>query len=92
MVSTTEFEQRLAALRSQEMDRSLVHGSSSWQSLRRSSGSIEAEYLNGEIALLGRLHGFPTPINAALQSLANKHAARMSDPARLNVDVLKGLL
>ena len=28
--------------------------------------SIEADYLNGEIVLLGRLHGVPTPVNAGL--------------------------
>ena len=33
-------------------------GGSSWQSLARGSGTIEADYLNGEIVLLGRLHGF----------------------------------
>src|SRR6185503_3463808 len=42
-------------------------GGSSWQSLRRRHGSIEADYLNGEIVLLGRLHGVPTPANALLQ-------------------------
>ena len=47
-------------------------GSSSWQSLVRGAGSIETDYLNGEIALLGRLHGVPTPLNAALQVLIRR--------------------
>ena len=34
-------------------------GGSSWQSLARGTGTIEADYLNGEIALLGRMHGVP---------------------------------
>jgi 2-dehydropantoate 2-reductase len=51
-------------------------GSSSWQSLARGTGAIEADYLNGEIVLLGRLHGVPTPVNAALQRLANEAAHR----------------
>lgn len=38
-------------------------GSSSTQSLVRATGSIETDYLNGEIVLLGRLHGVPTPLN-----------------------------
>ena len=42
-------------------------GGSTWQSLARGQGSVETDYLNGEIALLGRLHGVPTPINARLQ-------------------------
>ena len=41
-------------------------GSSSAQSLARGTGSIETDYLNGEIVLLGRLHGVPTPVNAGL--------------------------
>jgi 2-dehydropantoate 2-reductase len=45
-------------------------GGSSWQSLARSSESIETDYLNGEIVLLGRLHGVRTPVNAALCTLA----------------------
>ncbi|TPE52667.1 ketopantoate reductase family protein [Amaricoccus solimangrovi] len=40
-------------------------GGSSVQSLVRGTGSIETDYLNGEIALLGRLFGVPTPVNAA---------------------------
>ncbi|MGP4050720.1 ketopantoate reductase family protein [Streptomyces sp. 2A115] len=47
---------------------------SSWQSLNRGTGTIEADYLNGEIALLGRLHGVPTPLNDLLQRLANAFA------------------
>ncbi|GLW57609.1 2-dehydropantoate 2-reductase [Kitasatospora phosalacinea] len=45
-------------------------GGSSWQSLVRGTGDIEADYLNGEVVLLGRLHGVPTPLNAAFQRLA----------------------
>ncbi|MFE7841320.1 ketopantoate reductase family protein [Streptomyces sp. NPDC057474] len=49
-------------------------GGSSWQSLTRGTGTIEADHLNGEIALLGRLHGVPTPLNDLLQRLANMFA------------------
>jgi len=41
-------------------------GGSTWQSLQRGAGSVEATWLNGEIVLLGRLHGVPTPVNAVL--------------------------
>src|SRR5437762_5771935 len=34
-------------------------GGSSWQSLARRTGAIETDYLNGEIVMLGRLHGVP---------------------------------
>jgi 2-dehydropantoate 2-reductase len=58
-------------------------GSSSWQSLERGAGSIESDYLNGEIVLLGRLHGVPTPVNSLLQELATDLAARRSRPGLL---------
>lgn len=54
-------------------------GGSSWQSLTRAAGSIEADFLNGEIVLLGREHGVPTPVNEVLQRLANQ-AARAHRP------------
>jgi 2-dehydropantoate 2-reductase len=50
-------------------------GGSSWQSLARGTGSIEAEFLNGEIVLLGALHDVATPVNALLQRLAVEAAA-----------------
>ncbi|MET7730506.1 2-dehydropantoate 2-reductase N-terminal domain-containing protein [Streptomyces sp. NPDC005402] len=49
-------------------------GGSSWQSLTRGTGTIEADYLNGEITLLGRLNGVPAPLNDLLQRLANTYA------------------
>ena len=49
-------------------------GGSSWQSLERGTGNIEADWLNGEIVLLGRLHGVPTPVNERLQAVANRMA------------------
>ncbi|MFJ7948865.1 ketopantoate reductase family protein [Streptomyces sp. NPDC096354] len=53
---------------------------SSWQSLTRGTGSIEADYLNGEIALLGRLHGVATPVNELVQRMATTFA-RERQPA-----------
>ena len=49
-------------------------GSSTWQSLRRGTGSVETDYLNGEIAMLGRVHGVATPVNELLQRLCAEHA------------------
>jgi 2-dehydropantoate 2-reductase len=43
-------------------------GGSTKQSLLRGSASLETDYLNGEIVLLGRLHGVPTPVNEFLQA------------------------
>ncbi|MEO8531323.1 MAG: 2-dehydropantoate 2-reductase N-terminal domain-containing protein [Deltaproteobacteria bacterium] len=47
-------------------------GSSSTQSLMRGAKSIETEYLNGEICLLGRLNGVPTPVNDYFCALATE--------------------
>lgn len=55
-------------------------GGSTWQSLARAAGSAEADHLNGEIVLLGRLHGVPTPANAAVQ-VAVRRAVRERIPA-----------
>jgi 2-dehydropantoate 2-reductase len=55
-------------------------GGSSWQSLTRGTGSIEADYLNGEIVVLGRELGVPTPVNEVLQRLANQAARERRAP------------
>lgn len=47
-------------------------GSSTRQSLVRHTGSIETDYLNGEIVLLGRLNDVPTPVNAYFSGLAQR--------------------
>lgn len=67
-------------------------GGSSWQSLARGTGSVEADYFNGEIALLGRLHGVPTPVNVLLQRLANQQAARRAAPGTINEGELLAML
>jgi len=58
-------------------------GGSSWQSLARKAGNIEADWLNGEIVLLGRLHGVATPVNELLQSTANRMAAEGLEPGSI---------
>jgi 2-dehydropantoate 2-reductase len=67
-------------------------GGSSWQSLVRGTGSIEADYLNGEICLLGRLYGVPTPVNALLQRRANAAAeAGLAPGSTTEVELLEAL-
>ena len=55
-------------------------GGSSWQSLARGAGTIESNELNGEIVLLGRLHGVPTPVNERLRRAALDAARRGEAP------------
>jgi len=47
-------------------------GGSSWQSVARGTGNIETDYLNGEVVLLGRLYGVPTPANEVCQGIARR--------------------
>lgn len=49
-------------------------GNSTAQSLVSGVGSVETDYLNGEVVLLGHLLGVPTPVNRALQRLAARAA------------------
>jgi 2-dehydropantoate 2-reductase len=60
--------------------------SSTWQSLARGTGSIEADYLNGEVVLLGRQFGVPTPVNEALRHAANRAAREHRAPGQLTAE------
>ncbi|MCG5220111.1 2-dehydropantoate 2-reductase N-terminal domain-containing protein [Streptosporangium soli] len=71
-----------------ELDGIARGGGSSWQSLAKRSGSIETDYLNGEIVLLGRLHGVPTPANEVVQRLAAEFARDRRPPGSLPADTL----
>ncbi len=88
-VSDEDFAERRGDLiRPQAIGGGPRPGGSSWQSLARGTGRIEADYLNGEIALLGRLHGVPTPANARLQSAADDAARRRLPPGSMSADEL----
>jgi 2-dehydropantoate 2-reductase len=63
-------------------------GGSSWQSLQRGTGNIEADWLNGEIVLLGRLHQVPTPVNERLQEVANRMANDGRAPGSMTAEEL----
>lgn len=54
--------------------RGVRDGGSSWQSLARGTGSIETDYINGEIVLLAREHGLRVPYNENTQRWANRFA------------------
>jgi 2-dehydropantoate 2-reductase len=60
-------------------------GASTWQSLARGA-SVETDYLNGEIALLGRLHDVPTPVNRALVELVREVSRAGIGPGSLSIE------
>ena len=60
-------------------------GGSTWQSVV-TGRSLETDYLNGEIVLLGRLHGIPTPANATMLDIAAQTAAERRQPGWITPD------
>jgi 2-dehydropantoate 2-reductase len=64
---------------------------SSWQSLQRKQGSIEADFLNGEVVRLGRLWGVPAPYNEVLQEVASAMAAAGEAPGKFSAEELLAL-
>jgi 2-dehydropantoate 2-reductase len=71
-----------------ELPAGLRNLGSSWQSLQRRQGTIEADFLNGEVVRLGRLHGIPTPFNEVLQEVSSAMAARGEAPGKYTADDL----
>ncbi|MCS6800470.1 MAG: 2-dehydropantoate 2-reductase [Chloroflexota bacterium] len=68
------------------------HGSSTWQSLAKGRSRLEVDYLNGEICLLGMLHGIPTPRNAAIRQLAQQMASQGKPPGASTLPELEAML
>jgi 2-dehydropantoate 2-reductase len=66
-------------------------GGSSWQSLARGSGSIETDYLNGEIARIARSVGVRAPRNALVQRLARVAARDRVEPGSMPVEELRAM-
>ncbi|MEX0426683.1 ketopantoate reductase family protein [Nocardioides sp. DS6] len=67
-------------------------GSSTWQSISRGAGSVEIDYLAGEVVLLGRLHGVPTPANELVQRTAHQLVRAGGDAGSLDAaDLLEAL-
>lgn len=67
-------------------------GGSTYQSLARGTDSVETDYLNGEVAALGRLHDVPTPVNAAVQHLAARAVRDRAAARSLPVEALRTVL
>ena len=65
---------------------------SSWQSLARGTGDIETEYLNGEICLLGRQIGLPTPANNACVQMARQTVSQGLGPNHFSCAQLEQLI
>ncbi len=75
-----ERERRGDLLQVRTIDGARRGGGSSWQSLARGLGSIEADALNGEIVRIGAAAGVPTPVNTLLCDRALAAAAARVPP------------
>jgi 2-dehydropantoate 2-reductase len=90
--AATDRERRGSILQVRDIAGRTRGGGSSWQSLRRGTGSIESDYLNGEVVLLGRLHGEPTPVNELLRNTALRLARDGGEPGSLEAaELLRAL-
>jgi 2-dehydropantoate 2-reductase len=65
-----------------------VISNSTWQSLARNSGSIETDFLNGEIARIAHRYGGAAPLNATLARLARDAAQSGRGPGEFSEEQL----
>lgn len=79
---------RMALMKQAEIPGVAKMGSSTAQSLLRGAGSVETDFLNGEIALLGRLHGVATPVNAHMAALGARLAREGARPGDTTVEAV----
>lgn len=91
-VPAEEYAERVQRhYRSVAVDGEARSGSSTLQSVLRGHRTVEVDYLNGEVVLLGRMYGVATPANALVRELANQ-AAAAGEAARYTIDELDALL
>ncbi len=82
----------VAALDLADVDGVARGGGSTWQSLLRAAGSVEADYLNGEVVLLARLHGADAPVNEVLRRAVTDAARTGRPPGSTSVADLSRLV
>jgi 2-dehydropantoate 2-reductase len=61
---------------------------STWQSLSRNTGSVETDFLNGEIVRLAHRNGITAPLNAALTRLVREAARSGAGPGQYSASQL----
>lgn len=66
--------------------------SSTWQSLARQQGSVETEFLNGEIVRLAKKLGRNAPVNEGLLRISQEMAAKRERPGKYTAAQLSALL
>lgn len=66
--------------------------SSTWQSLARQQGTVETDFLNGEIVRVAKRLGKKAPVNEMLSHIAQEMAAKRELPGKYTPEALLGLL
>lgn len=66
--------------------------SSTWQSLERRQGSVETEFLNGEIVRVAERLGLKAPLNEKLVAITRRMAADHEPPGRYTLAELSEML
>src|SRR4029078_10366844 len=61
------YKERADTMRFDFPDGDTFLGGSTWQSLVKGATAIETDFFNGEVIILGRLHGVPTTTHDVLQ-------------------------
>lgn len=92
IVTTSGHDPRFALIAPRPIGGQRRRGGSSWQSVERDAGSVETDYLNGEIVLLGRLHHVPTPANELITRLAHEVADSYRLQGSLSPDAVLEML
>ncbi len=84
-VSQEEYAERVTRhYRAVPVDGEARTGSSTLQGILRGGRTTEVDFLNGEIVLLGRQHGVPTPANRLVRELATRIAAAGTGPGTMS--------
>jgi 2-dehydropantoate 2-reductase len=73
----------------QKVDGEGYPGSSTTQELLRGAAVSEMDYVNGEIVLMGRMLGIPTPVNTMLQELIREMLKFHKAPYSFSADDLR---
>jgi 2-dehydropantoate 2-reductase len=66
--------------------------SSTWQSLGRQQGTVETEYLNGEIVRLAKTVGKTAPVNETINRIIQEMAEKKEKPGKYGTAQLKQML
>jgi 2-dehydropantoate 2-reductase len=66
--------------------------SSTWQSLAREQGTVETDFMNGEVVRLAEKLGKKAPVNETLLRITKEMAANHEHPGKYTAEQLSGIL